>query len=51
MMEQKTLEEFSSGIPVSLPILKVPIEATMILLAKHIFICIFYESMREIYVI
>ena len=47
-MEQKTLEkEFSSGIPVPPPILKVPIEATMILLAKHIFICIFYESMRQ----
>ena len=28
MMEQKTLEEFSSGIPVPPPILKVPIEDT-----------------------
>ena len=35
MMEQKTLEkEFCSGIPVPLPILKVRIEAIMILLTN-----------------
>ena len=45
MMEQKTLEkEFSSGIPVPLPISKVRIEA-IILLTKHIFICIFYQHL------